>query len=97
MNFITGFYEKNDSTLWLSYYGKGIIEHKQKSIKGFTESYNCTKLVYFETYQYIQDAIQREKNIKKWKREWKDKLIKEKNENFDDISKDWGIIKNLKL
>jgi len=47
------------------------------------------KLVYFETFQYVNDTIKREKNIKKWKRQWKIDLIEESNPNWKDLSKDW--------
>ena len=64
-------------------------EHKTKSIKGFTEKYNVNKLVYFEETTDIKSAIQREKNLKKWKREWKIELIRKKNPNFNDLSANW--------
>ena len=66
-----------------------IFEHKNKLVKGFTSKYNLDKLIYFEKFQYIDDAIKREKNMKKWKREWKIKLIIENNPNWEDLSKDW--------
>ncbi|MBO7123162.1 MAG: GIY-YIG nuclease family protein [Treponema sp.] len=46
-----------------------LFEHKTKVIKGFTEKYNIYKLVYFEETSDIKAAIQREKNLKKWRRE----------------------------
>ena len=64
-------------------------EHKQGLSKGFSKRYNLDKLIYFETYQYINDAIKREKSIKKWKREWKIELINEDNPKWEDLSKDW--------
>ncbi len=67
-----------------------MFEHKHKIIRGFSEKYNLDKLVYLERYQYINDAIKREKNLKKRKRDWKIKLIIEDNPNWDDISKDWN-------
>lgn len=48
-----------------------IFEHKNKLIKGFSSRYNLNKLIYFEIFQSINEAIKREKNMKKWKREWK--------------------------
>ena len=42
-----------------------------------------------ESYQYVQDAIIREKRIKKWKRQWKINLIEEDNPNWDDLAFDW--------
>jgi putative endonuclease len=55
-----------------------IFKHKLKiNQNSFTAKYDIEKLVYYEEYQYIKDAILREKQMKKWKREWKIKLIKE--------------------
>ena len=66
-----------------------LFEHKTKAIQGFTEKYNVYKLVYFEETTDILTAIQREKNLKKWKREWKAALIKKSNPNFEDLSANW--------
>lgn len=66
-----------------------MFEHKNKLIKGFSSRYNLDKLVYFETFQYVNDAIKREKNMKKWKRAWKINLIIEDNPDWKDLSSDW--------
>ncbi len=66
-----------------------MYEHKNKLVEGFTKKYGLNRLIYFETCQYVNDAIKREKNIKKWKREWKIKLIEEDNPNWSDLSKNW--------
>ena len=66
-----------------------IREHKSKLIKGFTSKYKLTQLVYFEEYQNIKEAIKREKQLKKWNRDWKINLIREVNEEWKDLSKDW--------
>lgn len=66
-----------------------MFEHKNKLVKGFSSKYNLDKLVYFETYQYIEDAVKREKNMKKWKRDWKIKLIVKKNPTWKDLSEEW--------
>ncbi len=66
-----------------------MFEHKNKLIEGFTKKYGLNRLVYFETYQYVNDAIIREKNMKKWKRKWKIKLIEKDNLNWHDLSRDW--------
>ena len=68
---------------------KRVWEHKNKVVEGFTEKYNVDKLVYFETTDSIESAIKREKQLKNWHREWKIKLIKEKNPDFRDLSLDW--------
>ena len=56
-----------------------IYEHKNKLIDGFTKKYNLVRLVYFENHQFVEDAIRREKNLKKWKRYWKINLISKDN------------------
>jgi putative endonuclease len=66
-----------------------IYEHKNKMIKGFTEKYNVRKLVYFEETQDINTAIEREKEIKKWRREKKNRLVNYMNPNWDDLSSGW--------
>jgi putative endonuclease len=66
-----------------------MFEHKHKLVEGFTKNYGLTKLVYFETYQYVNEAIKREKNVKKWKRQWKISLIEKDNLNWNDLSHDW--------
>ena len=62
-----------------------IAEHKKGIIKGFTKKYELNKLIYYEHYDYVNNAITREKRIKKWKREWKIKLIEKYNPNWDDL------------
>ena len=66
-----------------------LYEHKNKLVKGFTEKYNVNKLVYFEETQDISSAIPREKEIKKWRRDKKNELVKEINPNWEDLSKGW--------
>ena len=61
-------------------------EHKQGEIDGFTKRYHTDKLVYFEEYSEINDAIAREKQLKHWTRAKKTSLIKTKNPNFTDNS-----------
>ena len=66
-----------------------VLEHKQKINEGFTSKYEVTRLVYFESFQYINDAILREKRLKKWNRQWKINLITEENKEWNDLSEDW--------
>jgi len=66
-----------------------VSEHKKQINESFTSRYNLNKLVYFERYQYINDAILREKRLKKWKRDWKLKLIIEENPLWNDLAEDW--------
>ena len=65
-----------------------ITEHKAKINRGFTYRYNCEKLVYYESYNLIVDAIAREKQLKNWKREWKAKLISDFNPEWKDLSEE---------
>ena len=63
-----------------------LAEHKSKRIRGFTERYNVTKLVYFEETPDVMAAISREKEIKKWRRGKKDRLIENMNPHWDDLA-----------
>ncbi len=67
-----------------------IQEHKHKLKESFTKKYNCTKLVYFEETDSIHTAIEREKQLKNWRRQWKFNLIKEENPEFKDLSHDFN-------
>jgi putative endonuclease len=64
---------------------KRVWEHKNKIVKGFTEKYDVDKLVYYEQCEDIMGAIQREKQLKKWNRSWKLKLIEKKNPKWHDL------------
>ena len=59
--------------------------HRDGVVKGFTRKYGVHRLVWFETHETMASAIQREKNIKKYKREWKLNLIERDNPNWDDL------------
>ena len=62
-----------------------IYEHKQNLIEGYTNKYNVHTLVYYEAHGDIQEAIIREKQIKKWNRKWKLRLIEEMNLEWRDL------------
>ena len=62
-----------------------VYEHKNKLIKGFSSNYNVDSLVYFEIFQYVNEAILREKRLKEWKREWKERIINEMNPSWEDL------------
>ena len=68
---------------------KRVFEHKWKEHDGFTERYNCDRLVWFESYQDVTKAIAREKQLKGWRREKKTALIEKTNPAWVDLSKDW--------
>lgn len=65
---------------------KRLFEHKTGIIEGFTKKYKIKKLVYLEEYKNINEAIQREKQLKNWHRDWKINLIKKVNPEFNDMS-----------
>ena len=64
---------------------KRVYEHKNKLHDGFLKKYNTKKLVYYEIYDDITEAIKSEKQLKKYKRDWKIKLIKESNKEWKDL------------
>jgi putative endonuclease len=61
-------------------------EHKTKVSSGFTKKYNVNILVYYEVYDFVEDAIKREKAMKKWNRAWKLELIEKENPDWNDLS-----------
>lgn len=61
-------------------------QHQSEQIKGFSQKYKCKKLVYYEYFTDIKDAIKREKEIKKWRRDKKIKLIESLNADWFDLS-----------
>ncbi len=66
---------------------KRVYQHKNDLVDGFTKKYQIHNLVYFEEYNDIQEAILREKQIKRWKRTWKINLIEKDNLNWKDLYK----------
>ena len=64
-------------------------EHKSRTLVGFTSRYNIDRLVYYEDYESIQDAIQREKQLKGWLRPKKVALIESANPEWDDLADRW--------
>ncbi len=62
-----------------------VYEHKNGFVKGHTKRYNSDQLVYFESYDDVRLAIQREKNIKHWPRVWKTRLIAQENPVWRDL------------
>ncbi|MCA9381898.1 GIY-YIG nuclease family protein [Candidatus Dojkabacteria bacterium] len=63
-----------------------IFEHKTQQMKGFSSKYHLDKLVYYEIHNRPYDAIVREKQLKKWNRSWKERIINELNPNWEDLS-----------
>ena len=68
---------------------KRVWEHKNKFVEGFTKRYNIDRLVYYELTDSVETALNREKQLKRWHRDWKINLIKEMNPQFKDLSMDW--------
>jgi putative endonuclease len=64
---------------------KRIHQHKESLIPGFTQRYKVYRLVYFEEHSDIRDAITREKQLKKWNRAWKIRLIETMNPEWKDL------------
>ncbi|NEV00461.1 GIY-YIG nuclease family protein [Bradyrhizobium uaiense] len=62
-----------------------VYEHKSKIVAGFTKQYDVDRLVWFEIYDDALTAIAREKELKRWRRDWKIKLIEEKNPQWIDL------------
>ncbi|WP_395231308.1 GIY-YIG nuclease family protein [Vibrio alginolyticus] len=82
----------NNSVLYIgvtSQLPQRIWQHKNGVVEGFTKKYNVHKLVYFELFDDMANAINREKQLKQWKREWKLALVRETNPNFLDLSTEY--------
>ncbi|MBI5415093.1 GIY-YIG nuclease family protein [Candidatus Peregrinibacteria bacterium] len=67
-----------------------MLEHKAKLKDGSTKKYGVQRLMYFEEYQYIGDAIYREKQLKKWRRKWKEELMEKENPLWKDLAESWN-------
>ncbi len=62
-----------------------VFEHKQDFVDGFSKKYDLKRLVYFDSFESIYDAITMEKRIKRWRREWKLALIEKLNPEWQDL------------
>ena len=62
-----------------------VYEHRESLVDGFTKKYDVTRLVYYEVHSEVEAAITREKQMKKWNRAWKVRLIEGSNPNWDDL------------
>ena len=63
-----------------------IDEHRRKLIPGFSARYDVSRLVWYEVHERIDEAIAREKSLKKWRRDWKITLIEDMNPDWSDLS-----------
>jgi putative endonuclease len=79
---------KRNGTLYIGVTGdlvKRVYEHKQNDVEGFTKQYKVHNLFYYETYGDVSEAILREKQMKKWNRQWKINLIEKHNPQWVDL------------
>jgi putative endonuclease len=68
-----------------------VLQHRKGRFEGFTSRYGCSRLVWFERFGGAQEAIAREKQIKRWRREKKVFLIEMENPTWEDLSAGWGL------
>lgn len=68
---------------------KRVCQHKSKDYIGFSSKYNCDKLVYFEEFNSMNEAIEREKQLKSGNRKRKEELVNKENSGWNDLSKNW--------
>lgn len=83
---------KSNGTLYICFttdLDRRIFEHKFELKDGFTKRYQIHKLVYFEEHTCRDDAFIRERQMKKWKRDWKISLIEKNNPEWKDLAEDW--------
>jgi putative endonuclease len=80
-------------TLYIGFTSKlqlRVSQHKNGTFEGFSKTYNCHRLVYYQHFQYALNGIKREKQLKRWSRVKKIALIKSMNPAWADLSEDWG-------
>jgi putative endonuclease len=68
---------------------KRVWQHKDHAFEGFTDDYNATRLVYWESFDDVRNAINREKQLKRWRREKKVWLIERMNPRWNDLAAQW--------
>lgn len=82
---------RRDGTLYIGVtnnLARRVHEHREKLRPGCTQKYNLDRLVYYEGHESVEDATQREKNMKEWKRAWKVELIETINPDWRDLYDD---------
>ncbi len=80
---------KNNTTLYIGVTNdlpRRMLQHKNKLVDGFTKKYNVDKLVYFEQTENVMSALEREKQLKNWHRDWKINLINNFNPEWKDLA-----------
>ena len=91
-NYVYFLTNKNNTVIYIGVTSnliKRVYQHKTKEFKGFTYKYNCDKLIYFEEFNDIKKAIEREKQLKSGNRKNKENLVNQKNPNWNDLSEGW--------
>ena len=73
------------------------LQHKSGEIEGFTKKYRINRLVYYETFKYVNNAIAREKQIKAWTRAKRLALIRTVNPAWQDLAEGWGELTKLQV
>ena len=94
MYYVYIFTNRNNSTFYVGITGRLIrraYEHKEHMLPGFTRRYCVDKLLYYEQYTDVRDALLREKKLKKWRRAWKVDLINKYNPSWRDLREELGI------
>ena len=82
----------NNSVMYIGVTGnleKRLYEHRNNLVDGFTKKYNVHKLVYYEYTSDVRSALEREKQLKGWRREKKNALVSAENPNWVDLSESW--------
>ncbi len=69
-----------------------VHQHKSRSAPGFTSKYGVTRLVYAESCGSVEDALEREKQLKRWRREKKIKLVMTINPEWNDLAEEWNLL-----
>jgi len=93
--YCTYFVASRSHTLYIGMTGnllKRVFEHKQKTHEGFSATYNCNRLVWFERFMSPESAIAREKQLKGWIRAKKLALIEKSNPTWNDLSEGWYLV-----
>jgi putative endonuclease len=83
---------KNDNVMYVGMtndLARRVYEHKNGLVEGFTKKYRVHKLVYYEVTESVLAALEREKEIKKWRREKKNQLVEKMNPTWEDLSLKW--------
>jgi putative endonuclease len=70
---------------------KRVSQHRRHAVEGFTDDYNATRLVYWESFADVRNAIEREKQLKGWRREKKIHLIEKLNPGWKNLAADWYV------